>query len=231
MPSQKSLSPEQGITPSRRQQARGIRSRAAILQAAARLATLRGLEGLSLGDLAAHLGISKSGLYAHFRSKEEMELAIVQTAVAIFEREVLAPAAKAAAEADAPSGIARLRALTDAFLSYVQRRVFPGGCFFAAVAAELETRPGPARDLVTQTRRRWLAALTECLGDAQSRSQLDRAADIAQLVFEVQAMLLAGNFQFILSGDRSSLKRARTGIDRILRRPNSVDARPRRGNV
>jgi AcrR family transcriptional regulator len=111
---------------------KGEASRASILLAAAKLATMRGLDGVSIGDLAAEVGMSKSGLYAHFKSKEELELATIETAAAIFESEVLQPAAKARA------GTERLRTLVDAFLSHLERRVFPGGCFFAAVASESE---------------------------------------------------------------------------------------------
>src|SRR5579883_3428347 len=95
---------------------KGQASRAAILLAAAKLATTKGLDGLSIGDLAAEVGMSKSGLYAHFKSKEELELATIEMAAAIFDREVLQPAAKAQA------GTGRLRALVDAFLSHLERR-------------------------------------------------------------------------------------------------------------
>src|SRR5262249_51302303 len=111
---------------------KGQASRATILLAAARLATTKGLIGLSIGDLAAEVGMSKSGLYAHFKSKEELELATIATAAAIFDSEVLQPATQA------PAGIARLKSLVNSFLSHLERRVFPGGCFFAAVAAELD---------------------------------------------------------------------------------------------
>src|SRR5262245_43842933 len=119
---------------------KGQASRATILLAAAKLATTKGLDGLSIGDLAAEVGMSKSGLYAHFKSKEELELATIATAAEIFAAEVLQPAQAA------PAGIQRLRSLAESFLSHVERRVFPGGCFFAAVAAELDMRPGPPRD-------------------------------------------------------------------------------------
>src|SRR5262249_32288913 len=118
---------------------KGQASRATILLAAARLATTRGLDGLSIGDLAAEVGMSKSGLYAHFKSKEELELATIETAVAIFDREVLQPAARA------HPGTERLGALVDAFLSHLERRGFPGGGFFAAVRSGIHTRPRPAR--------------------------------------------------------------------------------------
>src|SRR5262249_57337303 len=96
-----------------------------------------GLDGLSIGDLAAEVGMSKSGLYAHFKSKEELELATIETAAAVFDREVLRPAAMARA------GIERLKTLAGSFLSHLERKVFPGGCFFAAVAPAPGPRPPP----------------------------------------------------------------------------------------
>src|SRR5438477_7854444 len=141
---------------------KGQASRDAILRTAATLATTRGLDGLSIGDLAAEVGMSKSGLYAHFKSKEELELATIETAAAIFESEVLQPAATAHA------GTERLGALVDAFLSHLERKVYPGGCFFAAVATELDTRPGPARDRVVAILDRWQSLLRQCILDAQA---------------------------------------------------------------
>ena len=132
--------PESGAEPQRRQRSDGLRSREAILREAARLATVEGIEGLSLGRLADAVGMSKSGLFAHFRSKEELQLATIETADAIFQAEVVNPALAAA------PGIARLRALCEAFLDHLERGVFPGGCFFASVAAEIDTHPGPVRD-------------------------------------------------------------------------------------
>src|SRR6516164_6508003 len=107
----------------RKPRADGVESRRAILDAAANLATTRGLEGLSIGDLAKHIGMSKSGLYAHFRSKEELELATIETAAEIFDRDVVNPLN------GSPGGLARVRALSEAFLGHLERRVFPGGCF------------------------------------------------------------------------------------------------------
>src|SRR3954463_1083534 len=119
----------------RKPRADGVQSRQAILHAAAELATTRGLEGLSIGELAEHIGMSKSGLYAHFKSKEELELATIETAAGIFEREVLGPAG------ESPAGLGRVLALSEAFLGHLERRVFPGGCFIATVAVQLASRP------------------------------------------------------------------------------------------
>src|SRR6516225_5247103 len=194
------------------QSSKGQASRAAILRTAARLATTKGLDGLSIGDLAAEVGMSKSGLYAHFKSKEELELATIQTAAAIFDHEVLQPAARAHA------GTERLGALVDAFLSHLERRVFPGGCFFASVAAELDTRPGPARDRVVEVLDRWLSLLRQCILDAQASGEIDPKAEVAQAAFEIQAMLLAGNFQFVMTNDPIRLSQARKGVEHVLRR-------------
>ena len=189
---------------------KGQASRAAILHAAAKLATTKGLDGLSIGDLAAEVGMSKSGLYAHFKSKEELELATIETASDIFDREVLRPAMAA------PAGSQQLRALVDSFLAHLERRVFPGGCFFAAVAMELDTRPGLARDRVVEVQQQWLSLLRKCFLDAQAIGEIDSGADVAQAVFETEAMLLAANFLFVMTNDPTPLAQARRGVENVL---------------
>lgn len=191
---------------------KGQTSRAAILLAAAKLATMKGLDGLSIGDLAAAVGMSKSGLYAHFKSKEELELATIATAAAIFDSEVLQPVTRV------PVGTERLKALANSFLSHLERRVFPGGCFFAAVAAELDTRPGPARDRVLEVLNSWVSSLSQCILDAQALGEIDPRAEVGQVVFEVQAMLLAANFLFVMTNDPIRLTQARKGVDNVLAR-------------
>src|SRR6476620_6514096 len=162
----------------RKPRADGVESRRTILLAAAKLGTTRGLEGLSIGELAQHIGMSKSGLYAHFKSKEELELATIETAAEIFARDVLGPAS------ESPGGLGRVRALSEAFLGHLERRVFPGGCFFATVAAQLASRPGRARDRVMEVQQRWIAQVAEALGQAVEGGELPRDTDINQLVFE-----------------------------------------------
>jgi AcrR family transcriptional regulator len=195
-----------------RHASKGQASRDTILRTAAKLATTKGLDGLSIGDLAAEVGMSKSGLYAHFKSKEELELATIATAAAIFDREVLEPAKRA------PAGTKRLRTLVNSFLSYLERRVFPGGCFFAAVASELDTRPGPARDRVVEAYNSWLLLLRQCILEAQSLGEIDSRADVDQAVFEVQAMIYAANFLFVMSNNPIRLTQARRGVDGVLAR-------------
>jgi AcrR family transcriptional regulator len=193
-------------TSARRRRSDGERSRAAILDAATRLATVQGLDGLSIGRLAEHIGMSKSGLYAHFGSKEELQLATIDAAAEIFTREVIEPARAA-------EGAARLQALSDAFLSYLERRVFPGGCFFAAAQAELDTHPGPVREKLRETGHRWHGYLERQVYGAQEMGDLDPGEDPAQLAFEIDAMLKMATAVFVLHDDASALERARRGIE------------------
>jgi AcrR family transcriptional regulator len=133
--------------------AQGDRTRRAILESAVHIASAEGLEGLTIGRLATELSMSKSGLFAHFGSKEELQIATVEAARAIFIHEVIKPAF------DAAEGLPRLWKLCDIWLSYVQKGVFRGGCFFAAVAAEFDSRPGPVRDRIAEIMKEWLTAL------------------------------------------------------------------------
>jgi AcrR family transcriptional regulator len=191
---------------------KGQTSRETILLTATKLATIKGLSGLSLGDLAAEVGMSKSGLYAHFKDKEELELATIETAAVIFDREVLQPAM------ETHGGTERLRAVVNSFLSHLERRVFPGGCFFAAVAAELDTHPGPARDRVVEVLDRWLSLLGQCILDAQAFGEIDPKAEVAQAVFEIEGMLLAANFLFVMANDPIHLAQAHRGVEHVLAR-------------
>jgi AcrR family transcriptional regulator len=189
----------------RRPRADGERSRRTILDAAAKLATVEGLEGLSIGRLADHIGMSKSGLYAHFGSKEELQLAAIETASAIFEAEVTEPADRAA------TPLEKIEALCEQFLSHVERRVFPGGCFFASAAAEFDTHPGPVRERISEFQRGWTDLLAQLARQAQTAGQL-RAQDPDQLAFELNSYLLMANMAFLLSGNAEPIHRARDAI-------------------
>ena len=124
----------------RRVRADGARSRQAILNAATELATVEGLDGLSIARLAEHVGMSKSGLFAHFRLKEDLQIVMIDAAADMFEREVWQPGRAA------PAGARRVLSVCEAFLSDLERAVFPGGCFFVAAAAVLDAKAGPVRD-------------------------------------------------------------------------------------
>jgi AcrR family transcriptional regulator len=194
----------------RRRRSDGERSRNAILHEAAKLATVEGLSGLSIARLADAVGMSKSGLFAHFGSKEELQLATIETASGIFAADVIDPAL---AE---PTGIGRLRVLGERFLDHVERRVFPGGCFFASVAAEMDTHPGPVRDKAIELTAAWGGELARAAHEARAEGAIDEAEDPDQLAFEIDSFLLLANARFVVSGDPATLDRARRAIDRRL---------------
>ena len=181
----------------------GERSRQTILQAAARLATVEGLDGLSIGSLADHIGMSKSGLYAHFGSKEELQLATVETAVEIFNADVVDPTLSI------EDPLARLEALIERFMDYLARRVFPGGCFFAAAAAEFDTHPGLVKERIIEVHSGWLHMLEDLLKQAQAEGQIDPEESPNQMAFELDAFLLMANMEFVLKNDEQALTRAR----------------------
>jgi AcrR family transcriptional regulator len=198
----------------RKPRADGERSRRAILDAATKLATVEGLDGLSIGRLAEHIGMSKSGLYAHFGSKEELQLATVEAADEIFTAVVLAPAEQAA------TPLARLETLCEAFLVHVERRVFPGGCFFASVAAEFDTHPGPVKERIAQSLQGWMDLLARLVREAQAAGELP-AEDPEQVAFELDGYLLIANMSFVLSGDANVTDRARRAVAARLGRPRT----------
>jgi AcrR family transcriptional regulator len=184
---------------------------------AADVASLEGLEGLSIATLAERVGMSKSGLFAHFGSKQELQLATIELAVEILGDEVIRPAL------EGPPGLVRFRTLVEGFLQHIERRTFPGGCFFASAAAELDGRPGPLRDRIAAIHGQWLEGLETCLRDAQVAGELDPKADVEQVAFEVHALLSGGNAMAQLENDSSALVRTRRGIVRVL---SGCGARP-----
>jgi len=187
----------------RRPRADGERTRGAILRAAASLATLDGLEGLSIGNLATATGMSKSGLYAHFGSKQELQLATVEEAGRILDEEVAQPALAA------PPGLAQLVAVCDAFFDYLQRRVFPGGCFFAAAALEMGTRPGPVKERVAALQSGFAALIRGFAATALDRHELPAREDPDRLAFELHGIMLAADTNFVLHDDPAVLNLAR----------------------
>lgn len=184
----------------------GQRTRDAILQAAASLATIEGLEGLSIGNLAAAIGMSKSGLYAHFGTKQELQLATVAEAERILDAEVVQPALAA------KPGLGQLFAVCEAFLSYVERGVFPGGCFFAATALEMGARPGPVRDRIAGVQLDFVRLLRSFAETAIAQGELPVDEDPTQLAFELHAILLGADTKFVLHEDATVLDLARKVI-------------------
>lgn len=192
--------------------AQGERTRKAILEKAVHIASAEGLEGLTIGRLALELSMSKSGLFAHFGSKEDLQVATVEAARAIFIQQVIRPAFETA------QGLVRLWTLCDIWLSHVQCGVFRGGCFFAAVAAEFDSRPGPVRDRIAEIMKEWLATLRNTIIEAQNAGQLAREVDATQLAFEFNSLELGANWEFQLYGDMRAFTRAREAIRERLAR-------------
>ena len=200
-----------GKRPERRLRSDGLRSRNAILNEAARLATVEGISGLSLGRLADEVGMSKSGLFAHFGSKEELQLATVETADAIFQQLVLEPAS------GAESGIERLRSMLFGYLRYVESGTFPGGCFFASVLVEVSMQPGAVRDRLLVFLEDWLGLLEAAIKEAQKEGAIDKREDAKQLAFELESSLLLANTQFAVMQGPEPIRRGRKAIERRLK--------------
>lgn len=194
----------------RRRRADGERRRQEILSTSARLATVEGIDGLSIGRLAEEIGMSKSGLYAHFASKQELQLATIDTAREIFIEVVSRPALAA------PRGVERLRALCLRFLDHVDQQVFPGGCFFSAVAAEVAARPGEVRDRIAREQLDWIAMIECLVSEARDLGELPPQTDPSQLAFELNALVIAANTAFVLHANPAGLERARRAVDRLL---------------
>ena len=202
---------EQHDHSSRRTRAPGDRARARIVEQAADLATVEGLEGLSIGRLAKVTGVAKSSVHALFGSKEELQLATITAARDSFVTEVVAPAL-----ADTDTGRDRLAALCDGYLDYVERRVFPGGCFFVAVSAEVGARPGRVHDEVARVQAQWRDLLVAEARAAHERGELQQDGDPAQLAFELGVILAGTNIVSVLHDDNGALARARTAVrDRL----------------
>jgi AcrR family transcriptional regulator len=187
----------------RRKRSDGERTRSAILRAAASLATVDGLEGLSIGNLAAALAMSKSGLYAHFGSKQELQLATVEEAAGIFAEEVVQPAMLAA------PGLAQLAAVCEAFFEHLERRTFPGGCFMASAALEMGTRPGPVKEMIAAFQTRFAALIRGFAVVALEQGELPATEDPDRLTFELNGIILAADTNFVLHDDPAVLELAR----------------------
>jgi AcrR family transcriptional regulator len=178
----------------------------AILEEAIRVASIEGLSSLTLGRLAEKAGMSKSGLYAHFGSKEQLQLEVIETARRIFEREVIGPGLSA------PEGLGQFKGLCDAYLSYLERRVFPGGCFFYTLVAEFDAQPGRFHDEVSADRQEWEHVLEQIIVTAQEQGEIDPQIEPAQLVFEVEAAMELANVRYNLDRDPQIIDRARSTV-------------------
>lgn len=173
-----------------------------ILERAVSIASVEGLEGLTIGRLAGELNMSKSGLFGHFGSKEDLQLAAIKKASEIFEQRVITPAVSSEA------GLDRARAITDNWLDYLADG-FEGGCFFHAASLEFDGRPGRVKDEIARVTGRWYVVLEEQLRRAITRGQLASDTDATLMAFELHALLGEANWAFRLFGRPEALSRAR----------------------
>src|SRR4051794_183867 len=192
----------------RRSAADVARSRAMSVEAAVDLASVEGLEGLTLGRLAGELGESKSGLVGRFGSKEAMQRAVLHQAIERFTAAVWEPAR------EAEPGLPRLEAIVEAWIAHLRSGVFPGGCFVTTASVEYDARPGPLHDDVAGAVRRWLTVLEREARRARDAGELDR--DPADVAFELHSLASGGSVAGRLLGDSATLDRVRAAMRRAL---------------
>lgn len=188
---------------------RGDRTRREVLRAAVNIASVDGLDGLSIGRLAAELGISKSGLIGHFGTKEELQLATIRAARAIFVQTIIEPSLQL------PPGLAQVQALIDGWLEYSSDRRFPGGCFFARASHEYAARPGAVRDALAAVDEEWLGLVEESIRGAQAAGEIDAAVDAGQLTYELDSYLDSANLRSLLGRPGVYDRAARAVRDRL----------------
>jgi len=194
-----------------RRMSKGEDTRAAILGRALAVTSELGLEGLSIGSLAQDLGMSKSGLFAHFGSKEDLQLQVLELAVERFVAAVVQPALAA------PRGEPRVRALFDNWLAWAEATFLPGGCVFIAAANELDDRPGPLRDRLVESQQQWLAVLARAARIAQEEGHFRGDLDAEQFAYETYAVALAYHHFRRLLRDPGARDRARRAFDDLMR--------------
>jgi AcrR family transcriptional regulator len=194
----------------RRSQAAVAETRAAVTKAAVDRASVDGLEGLTIGGLAGEVEMRKSSLFTLFGSKQDLQAATLDAAAADFTEMVWAPVA------DEKPGLDRLLALCDSWLGYHERESLPGGCFLTTATVEFDARPGPLRDAVRATMKRWLGALEREAATAIKAGDLPADLDPADVAFELNALAAAASYGFQLNRDPSVFERARRSMRRAL---------------
>jgi AcrR family transcriptional regulator len=189
--------------------ARGARTRAAVLDRAVAMATAAGLDGLSLGQLAEALAVSKSGLFAHWRSKEELQLATIDRAREQWIEQIVTPALAH------PRGVRRLWALHEGRLAFYAKAVLPGGCFFANAEFEYTARPGPVRDRLVEVFREWLSLIERLAEEAAQAGELLPDVDVRQLAYEIAGLGLAAVMQSRMLGPEAYTYARRAVLRRL----------------
>ncbi|MCX5747682.1 MAG: TetR/AcrR family transcriptional regulator [Proteobacteria bacterium] len=187
--------------------AKGEATRQVILEHAFEIANVVGVSGLSIGRLAEATGLSKSGLFAHFGSKEALEVAVVEEASRLFVQDVLMPALRE------PRGEPRVRAM---FARWTRWGLRPGGCFFVGASAELDDRPGPPRDALVQAIRDWIDALATAARIAVTEGHFHRDLDPDQFAFELYGLMVGGHTFDRFLGEASTEARMQRAFERLL---------------
>ncbi|MFA4929385.1 MAG: TetR/AcrR family transcriptional regulator [Patulibacter sp.] len=191
------------------------RSRAAAVEAAIDLASIEGLEGITIGRLATELSMSKSGLIGRFGDKQALQQAVLAAAVERFTDAVWRPAASA------DPGLPRLEAIVDAWIDHLRADVFPGGCFVTTASVEYDARPGPLHDDVATVVRRWLAVLEAEARTARDAGDLPADRDPADVALELHALASGGSVAGRLIDDPAALDRTRRAMRRAIGRPTT----------
>jgi AcrR family transcriptional regulator len=194
----------------RRSTAAVAETRAAVTEAAVDRASVEGLEGLTIGGLAAEVAMRKSSVFSLFGSKQELQLATLEAAIEQFTDEVWGPVAN-----ERP-GMARLLALCNSWLAYHERQVMPGGCFLTTATIEFDARPGPLRDAVASCMKRWLGVLEREVALAIDAGELPAGTEPADIAFQLNALASAASYGFQLSRDPEVFTRARRSMRRAL---------------
>ncbi|HEY8234393.1 MAG TPA: TetR/AcrR family transcriptional regulator [Vicinamibacteria bacterium] len=190
---------------------KGSETRQLILERAAQTASRSGLDGLTIGQLAGELGLSKSGLFAHFHSKEALQVQTLRHAAELFVDRVVRPALKA------PRGEPRLRALFERWLAWAQADVLKGGCLFVAAATELDDLDGPARDELVRQQRDWLELIANVARTGVGEGHFQAGLDTEQLAHDLHGVMLAYHHARRLLRDPRAPQRARSAFDALVR--------------
>ena len=189
---------------------KGEQTRGAILEHAIGVASAKGLEGLTIGRLAEALDLSKSGLFAHFSSKEALQVATLDRAAEKFVEAVIRPALAR------PRGTPRLRALFERWLRWPQEVPQPGGCIFVQAAVELDDRPGPARERLVALQREFMSTIARAAKGAVEEGHLPRGTDPEQFAFELYGIMLSTHHASRLLDDARAAQRARRAFERLI---------------
>jgi AcrR family transcriptional regulator len=197
---------------------KGQQTKAAIIDCALGMATQLGLEGLSIGAVADAMQMSKSGVFAHFGSREELQISVIREYHQRFEQEIFFPAM------DMPRGLPRLQAL---FVQWMMRTSaeIDSGCLYISGAVEFDDRPGPVRDALASSVKTWLTALHRAVLQARDEKHLSPDTDATQMSFEIHGLILALHYEARFLKSAKSLQRAKQGFEHILQRYGAISSK------